>query len=66
MKLTPDGIVVTEIAPGVDLARDVLAMSEFPLLVPQAPKVMDAALFREPPIGLSLKPAVSRLPEGVR
>ena len=31
MELTPDGVVVTEIAPGVDLERDVLAQAEFPL-----------------------------------
>src|SRR5215218_7125985 len=41
MKLTKDGIVVTEIAPGIDLERNILAESEFPLLVPQPPKVME-------------------------
>ena len=54
MKLTPEGIVVTEIAPGVDLERDILAQSEFPLLVPQTPKLMDAALFDEALIGLEV------------
>ena len=49
-----DGIAVTEIAPGVDLERDILAQSEFPLLVPQPPKLMDAALFDEALIGLEL------------
>ena len=37
MKLTKDGIVVTEIAPGVDLERDILTQSEFPLLVARPP-----------------------------
>lgn len=46
LRLTPQGLAVTEIAPGVDLARDILAQSEFPLLVPTAPKLMDAALFQ--------------------
>lgn len=54
MVLTEDGVAVTEIAPGVDLERDVLAQAEFPLLVPQRPKRMDAGLFRPAPIGLQL------------
>jgi len=54
MKLTAEGIVVTEIAPGVDLERDILAQAEFPLLVPQAPKLMDPALFHEARLGLEV------------
>jgi len=54
MKLTRDGIIVSEIAPGVDLDRDILAQSEFPLLVAQPPKLMDAGLFNEALLGLSL------------
>ena len=54
LQLTRDGIAVTEIAPGVDLDRDVLAQAGFPLLVPAAPRLMDQALFRPEPIGLRL------------
>ena len=54
MVLAKDGVTVTEIAPGVDLERDVLAQSEFPLLVPQRLKLMDAALFQPERIGLQL------------
>ncbi|OCC04907.1 acyl CoA:acetate/3-ketoacid CoA transferase [Labrys sp. WJW] len=54
LKLTERGIVVTEIAPGVDLERDVLAQAEFPLGVTDDLKTMDAALFRPEPIGLDL------------
>jgi propionate CoA-transferase len=54
LKLTSDGLVVTEIAPGVDLERDVLAQATFPLLVPETPKRMEAALFRPEPFGLRL------------
>lgn len=54
MRLTPAGVVVTEIAPGVDLERDVLAQAEFALAVSKDLKVMDAALFMEAPIGLDL------------
>ena len=59
MKLTPEGIVLTEIAPGVDLQTHILDQSEFPLIVSDKLKTMDEALFREEPIGLTLpqKPA---------
>jgi len=53
MKLTRDGIVVTEIAPGVDLEQNVLAQSEFPLQVAPKLRTMDAALFRPEPLGLT-------------
>ena len=54
MTLTKDGVAVTEIAPGVDLERDILGQSEFPLLVPNEPAVMDPALFHPQTIGLTL------------
>jgi acyl CoA:acetate/3-ketoacid CoA transferase len=54
LKLTPEGVAVTEIAPGVDLERDVLAQAAFPLLVPTPPRLMDGALFRPEPFGLRL------------
>ncbi len=54
MELTAAGVTVTELAPGVDLERDVLAQSEFPLRVPKPPKRMAAALFQPAPIGLKL------------
>jgi propionate CoA-transferase len=57
MELTRDGIAVTEIAPGVDLDRDVLGQANFPLRVPAAVRMMDRALFRPEPIGLVLKEA---------
>ncbi|HXV31800.1 MAG TPA: acyl CoA:acetate/3-ketoacid CoA transferase [Sinorhizobium sp.] len=54
MKLTPEGIVLTEIAPGADLQAHILDQSEFRLIVSDKLKVMDAALFHEAPIGLEL------------
>lgn len=54
MQLTPDGIVVTEIAPGIDLERDVLAQSDVPLIVAKDLRVMPERLFRPEPIGLDL------------
>ena len=55
MKLTSTGVTVTEIAPGVDLERDVLAQAEFPLKVARDLPTMPAELFRPEPFGLKLK-----------
>jgi propionate CoA-transferase len=46
---------VTEIAPGVDLERDVLDQSEFRLTVAPDLKRMDPSLFQPEPFGLSLR-----------
>lgn len=54
MQLTPDGVTVTEVAPGVDFERDIQSQSEFPLIVAADVKPMDAALFHPAPIGLKL------------
>jgi propionate CoA-transferase len=53
--LEGDALVVKEIAPGIDLQRDVLDLAEIPLRVASDLRVMDAALFREQPFGLKLK-----------
>ena len=55
LRLTEHGLVVTEIAPGVDLERDVLAKSAFPLGVSDELKQMDSALFYDVPLGLHLE-----------
>lgn len=54
MKLTAEGVVVTEIAPGIDLERDVLGKAGFPLSVAPDLKVSPAALYHPEPIGLDL------------
>nr|WP_209885241.1 acyl CoA:acetate/3-ketoacid CoA transferase [Rhizobium leguminosarum] len=64
MKLTPDGVVLTEIAPGVDLQSHILDQSEFPLIVAPDLKVMHAGLFGEAAIGLSLPAKRERTLEG--
>ncbi len=64
LKLTPEGIVLTEIAPGVDLQAHILDQSEFPLVVADNLKVMDAKLFAEDPIGLMLPQKKQRVLEG--
>ena len=64
MKLTSAGIVLTEIAPGIDLQTHVLEQSEFPLTVAADLKVMDAGLFAEGNIGLSLPKRDARVLKG--
>ncbi|HEY5598793.1 MAG TPA: malonate decarboxylase subunit alpha, partial [Kiloniellales bacterium] len=54
MKLAREGIVVTEIAPGVELQANILDQAEFPLLVAPNLKPMQPALFRPETMGLQL------------
>jgi propionate CoA-transferase len=54
MRLMPDGVTVSEIAPGVDLRRDILDQAGFPLKVESHLKLMAPALFAPEPIGLHL------------
>ncbi len=61
MKLTPQGIMLTEIAPGVDLQAHILEQSEFPLIISPALKLMDVALFRDEPLGLTLPEKPQRI-----
>lgn len=46
-RLTKDGVVLVEIAPGVDLQRDILDRMGFRPLMPQPPKVMSGEHFKE-------------------
>lgn len=55
MQLNAEGLMVTEVAPGIDLEKDVLAQADFPLLVADDIKVMDTALFTNAQLGLQLK-----------
>jgi len=54
MRLEGDGLVVTEIAPGMDLQRDILDQAATPLRVADNLKTMEARLFAEPLFGLAL------------
>jgi propionate CoA-transferase len=60
MKLTPDGVVVTEIAPGVDLRRDILEQSEFPIIVSSHLAEMPSRIFGPELIGLTLPAKAQR------
>ena len=46
-RLTPKGLLLTEIAPGADLKRDILEKMEFEPLVADDLREMDLALFAE-------------------
>ncbi len=50
-RLTPEGVKLIEVAPGVDIERDVLALMGFAPIV-ESPTVMDEAIFSEGPMGL--------------
>ena len=50
--LTPEGVELREIAPGVELERDVLKHMGFQPRMPIPPRLMDARLLGEGPLGL--------------
>lgn len=54
IKLTEQGLLVTEIAPGLDLKRDILDQAATPLKVSDDLKTMDAPLFDPALMGLQL------------
>lgn len=51
-EMTEQGLVLKEIAPGVDLQKDILDQMDFVPLMPEAPKRMDARIFEDKPMGL--------------
>lgn len=52
LELRPQGMTVIEIAPGVDLEKDVLHQAAFPLHVADDLILMDSRLFHPQPLGL--------------
>jgi acyl CoA:acetate/3-ketoacid CoA transferase len=61
IQLTESGLMVIEIAPGVDLEKDVLGKADVRLLVSDDLRLMSAALFRPEPMGLILSRKPSRV-----
>jgi propionate CoA-transferase len=51
--LSPEGLELLEIAPGIDLERDILARMEFRPLLRGSPKLMDRRIFRTERMGLA-------------
>jgi propionate CoA-transferase len=50
--LGEEGLELVEIAPGIDLERDVLAQMDFKPVIRGRPRRMDPAIFRDEPMGL--------------
>jgi len=51
-RLCGEGLELVEVAPGVDIERDVLAQMDFRPVINGTPRVMDEAIFRDAPMGL--------------
>ncbi|PKO86931.1 MAG: acyl CoA:acetate/3-ketoacid CoA transferase [Betaproteobacteria bacterium HGW-Betaproteobacteria-12] len=51
-QLTAEGLELTEIAPGVDLQRDILDKMDFRPLLRGEPKLMDARIFTDAPMNI--------------
>jgi len=63
-RLGPDGLELTEIAPGIDLERDILAKMAFRPLIPTEPTLMDARIFADSP--MHLRPDLLEIPMEAR
>lgn len=50
--LTEEGMELTEIAPGIDLERDILRQMAFQPIIKRTPRLMDARIFNPAPMGL--------------
>jgi propionate CoA-transferase len=50
--LTEAGMKLVEVAPGVDLEKDILRLMDFPPIVDGTPHLMDSRIFRLAPMGL--------------
>lgn len=53
-RLTEEGMVLTEIAPGMDLQKDILDRMGFAPVLKEPPKIMDTAIFKPGKMGLEL------------
>ena len=59
-RLAAAGLELTEIAPGVDLQRDILDRMDFVPLMPAPPRLMDARIFAGEP--MNLRPGLLAMP----
>ncbi len=62
-RLCAEGLELIEIAPGIDLQRDILDRMDFAPLIKATPALMEAALFRPEPLGLRERMLRLALPE---
>jgi len=59
-RLAPDGLELVEVAPGIDIERDILARMEFSPIVRGEPRLMEASIFR--PESMSLRERMLAVP----
>ena len=52
-RLTAEGLELIEVAPGIDVEKDVLAYMDFKPIVKDV-KLMDARIFKDEPMGLEV------------
>ena len=50
--LTPAGMELVEVAPGVDIEKDILEQMEFEPIITDGPAIMDARIFSPEPMGI--------------
>ncbi len=53
-KLTPEGLALVEIAPGIDIEKDIIGQMEFTPIINGTPSLMDQRLFNPEPMGLKV------------
>ena len=58
-RLVPEGLELAEVAPGVDIARDILPAMDFAPII-RDPAPMDPRIFRDAPMGLTADELASR------
>ena len=59
-RLTSEGLELIEIAPGVDVQKDILDKMDFVPLMPGEPRLMDARIFAEAP--MNIRPDMLEMP----
>ena len=52
-QITDQGLMLTEVAPGIDIEKDILPFMEFQPVIPEKVNLMDERLFRDAPMGLN-------------
>lgn len=62
-QLGADGLELIEVAPGVDIERDILARMDFAPIIRGQPRLMDAAIFDEAPMDLRTRMLEVPLPQ---
>lgn len=53
-ELTAKGVMLTEIAPGVDIDKDILALMDFKPIISPNIKMMDERIFRDEIMGIKI------------